>query len=66
MAESGRRVGVTPVDRNHLRAFLQEPFGTFGLLLMDWAIVVALAFSVFPVLELAKWIGRRGWLGIIH
>jgi hypothetical protein len=31
---------------------------------MDWAIIVALAFSIFPVLELAKWMGRRGWLGI--
>jgi Ca2+-transporting ATPase len=42
--------------------FLQKPFGTFGLPLMDWAIIVALAFSIFPVLELAKWMGRRGWL----
>jgi Ca2+-transporting ATPase len=44
--------------------FLQEPFGTFGLPLMDWAIIIALAFSIFPVLELAKWTGRRGWFGI--
>jgi Ca2+-transporting ATPase len=43
--------------------FLQEPFGTFSLPLIDWVIVVALAFSIFPVLELAKWIGRRGWFG---
>jgi Ca2+-transporting ATPase len=43
--------------------FLREPFGTFGLPLADWAIVVVLAFTVSPVLELAKWMERRGWFG---
>lgn len=33
---------------------LQTPFGTFSLPLIDWVIVVALAFSVSPVLEVAK------------
>jgi len=44
---------------------LHEPFGTFSLPLVDWAIVVALAFTVSPVLELAKWMERRGWFGAI-
>lgn len=43
--------------------FLQDAFGTFSLPLVDWAIVIALAFSVSPVLELAKWMERRGWFG---
>jgi Ca2+-transporting ATPase len=42
---------------------LQEPFATFGLTGLDWLIVTALAFSVVPVLELAKWTVRRGWFG---
>ena len=43
--------------------FLHEPFGTFSLPLEDWLIIIALAFTVVPVLELAKWMERRGWLG---
>ena len=44
--------------------FLHEPFGTLSLPLADWAIVVGLAFTVSPVLELAKWRERRGgWFG---
>jgi Ca2+-transporting ATPase len=42
---------------------LHEPFGTFSLSLSDWAIVIALACTISPVLELAKWLARRGWLG---
>ncbi len=42
---------------------LHEPFGTFSLTLIDWEIVMALAFTVVPVLELAKWMVRRGWFG---
>ena len=38
---------------------LQEPFGTYSLTTGDWAIVVAIAFSVVPVLEAAKVIIRR-------
>jgi Ca2+-transporting ATPase len=41
--------------------FLHEPFGTFALTLTDWLIVLALALTVTPVLELAKWVQRRGW-----
>jgi len=39
--------------------FLHRAFGTFSLTLTDWAIVVGLALTVAPVLELAKWLGRR-------
>ena len=46
--------------------FLQVPFGTFSLPLVDWLIIIALAFSVSPVLELAKWMVRRGWLGQLN
>jgi Ca2+-transporting ATPase len=42
---------------------LHEPFGTFSLPWEDWAILVPLAFTVVPVLELAKWMVRRGWFG---
>jgi Ca2+-transporting ATPase len=33
---------------------LQEPFHTFSLSAIDWAIVILLAGSVFPVLEIGK------------
>jgi Ca2+-transporting ATPase len=46
--------------------FLQVPFGTFSLPLVDWLIIIGLAFSVSPVLELAKWMVRRGWLGQLN
>jgi len=36
--------------------FLHEPLGTFSLPLVDWAIVIASAFTILPVLELAN-----GW-----
>ena len=42
---------------------LHAPFGTFSMTLADWAIVILLAFTVSPVLELAKWLERRGWFG---
>jgi Ca2+-transporting ATPase len=43
--------------------FLHAPFDTFSLPLIDWVIVIALSFTVSPVLELAKWMERRGWFG---
>jgi Ca2+-transporting ATPase len=45
--------------------FLHEPFGTFSLPLIDWVIIIVLAFTVAPILELAKWMERRGWFGQI-
>jgi Ca2+-transporting ATPase len=43
--------------------FLQTAFTTYSLPWVDWVIVLSLAFSVSPVLELAKWLERRGWFG---
>ena len=42
---------------------LQRPFGTYSLPLMDWVIVVVLAGTISPVLELVKWLVRRGIFG---
>jgi Ca2+-transporting ATPase len=42
---------------------LERTFGTFGLSLRDWSIIIAAALTVSPVLELAKWMERRGWFG---
>ncbi len=42
---------------------LNGPFGTFPLPLVDWVIVVVAASTISPVLELAKWMERRGWFG---
>lgn len=43
--------------------FLQTTFGTFALPWEDWVIIILAAFTVSPVLELAKWVIRRGWFG---
>lgn len=42
---------------------LHKPFGTYGLSLFDWAVSIVLSFTVTPVLEMVKWMMRRGWLG---
>jgi Ca2+-transporting ATPase len=42
---------------------LHRPFGTFSLSPTDWAIVFGLSLTILPVLELVKWMERRGWLG---
>ena len=42
---------------------LHEPFDTFSLPLVDWVVILLLAMTVSPVLELAKWMERRGWFG---
>ncbi len=38
---------------------LQPAFGTVSVTLHEWVIVLAVAFSVVPVIETAKWIVRR-------
>jgi Ca2+-transporting ATPase len=43
--------------------FLQRPFQTFSLMWTDWLLVAAGALTVVPVLELAKWLERRGYFG---
>ncbi|HET7006965.1 MAG TPA: cation-translocating P-type ATPase [Candidatus Binatia bacterium] len=45
---------------------LQQPFGTFGLPIIDWAIVLSGAITILPVLEFAKWLVRRGWFGALE
>ena len=42
---------------------LQEPFGTHGLSMRDWVILVSAALTVVPVLEAVKGMIRRGWFG---
>ena len=42
---------------------LERTFGTFGLPWWDWVIIITAAFTVSPVLELTKWMERRGWFG---
>ena len=39
--------------------FLQSAFDTFALALDEWLIIAGLAFTVVPMLELAKWRERR-------
>ena len=43
--------------------FLHAPFGTYSLPPADWVIIMLAAFTVSPVLEMAKWMERRGWFG---
>lgn len=43
--------------------FLNGPFGTFRLPWADWGMVVLPALTLTPVIELAKWMIRQGWLG---
>jgi P-type Ca2+ transporter type 2C len=40
-----------------------ELFGTYALPFADWLLVNVLAATIAPVLELAKWMERRGWFG---
>jgi Ca2+-transporting ATPase len=46
--------------------FLNRPFNTVPLPAVDWALAAVVAFSVCPVLELAKWMERRGWFGPVE
>jgi Ca2+-transporting ATPase len=43
--------------------FFQPAFGTFSVTRADWMLVLLLAFSIVPVIEIVKWMGRRGWFG---
>ena len=40
-----------------------ELFGTCALPFKEWLLVNVLAATIVPVLEAAKWMERRGWLG---
>jgi Ca2+-transporting ATPase len=41
--------------------FLHKPFGTFSLPLFDWIVIIFLSTTVVPVLEIVKWMIRRGF-----
>ncbi|NTW49902.1 MAG: cation-translocating P-type ATPase [Chlorobiales bacterium] len=43
--------------------FLQKAIGTYSLPLADWIIILCVSLSVSPVLELTKWMIRKGWFG---
>jgi Ca2+-transporting ATPase len=43
--------------------FLQDAFGTTSLSAEEWLRLAGLAFLIIPVLEVAKWMIRRGWIG---
>ena len=43
--------------------YLHDAFGTYYLPLADWGIILGLALTIVPVLEIAKWMERRGWFG---
>ncbi|HWP23872.1 MAG TPA: cation-translocating P-type ATPase, partial [Candidatus Binatia bacterium] len=42
---------------------LQRAFGTFSFSAADWSIILILAFTLTPVMELTKRLVRRGYLG---
>ena len=43
--------------------FFQRAFGTFTMTASDWMLTISLAFSIVPVVEVVKWMARRGWFG---
>jgi Ca2+-transporting ATPase len=45
--------------------FFQRAFGTFAFSARDWVLTIALAFSIVPVVEVMKWMARRGWFGTV-
>jgi Ca2+-transporting ATPase len=45
---------------------LQQPFGTFTFAWSDWALTATLALTIVPVLEVVKWLERRGYLGQLN
>jgi Ca2+-transporting ATPase len=44
---------------------LQRPLSTSSLAPSDWMVLLAAAMSIFPVLELVKWLERRGWFSAV-
>lgn len=45
--------------------FLHEAFSTYALPWVDWLIVGLVAVTIIPVLELAKWMERKGLFGAV-
>jgi Ca2+-transporting ATPase len=46
--------------------FFERAFQTDALPARDWLIAAGVAFTIVPVLELAKWCERRGWFGSMN
>jgi Ca2+-transporting ATPase len=46
--------------------FLQEAFSTYGLQFSEWVAILIAAGTIFPFMELMKWMLRRGWFGAIE
>ncbi len=42
---------------------LHDAFETYYIPLHDWLISIGMALTIVPVLEAAKWMERKGWLG---
>ena len=40
--------------------WIREPLGTFALTVADWTIILLVSATIVPVLELVKWLVRRG------
>ncbi|MBC7877897.1 MAG: cation-translocating P-type ATPase [Anaerolineales bacterium] len=38
---------------------MHEPFNTFSLPLLDWLIILGFSSTIFPVMELVKWMKRK-------
>ena len=67
LAEPGDRLGADAAGAGRVPAVPASSRSARSRLpLMDWLIVLGLAFTVVPVLELAKWMDRRGWFGEIN
>ncbi len=45
--------------------FLQAPFSTFDMQPAQWAVVIGVSLTILPVMEVAKWMQRRGWFGAV-
>jgi Ca2+-transporting ATPase len=46
--------------------FLQKFLGTFSMKAEEWLVIVVLAATIIPVLEVTKWLARRGWFGTLN
>jgi Ca2+-transporting ATPase len=45
---------------------LQKFFGTFSMKAEEWLLILVLAATIIPVLEVTKWLARRGWFGKLN
>ena len=45
---------------------LQLLLDTFSMEVKDWLLIFVLASTIIPVLEVTKWLARRGWFGKLN